>query len=85
MNREIKFRAWNGQFMEYNIAWPLVDIIERLTKATDCLLIDKGYDGYDYEEMGFCSEKAKELYIKILAAMTALTNFKKLTDENNMG
>ena len=45
--------------------WNLQDILKQLVEATDKLLIDKGYDGHDYEEMEQASKFAKEIINEI--------------------
>lgn len=46
-------------------SWPLEDILKQLVRATDILLLEKGYDGNTYEEMQLCNEYAKQLIIDI--------------------
>ncbi len=45
--------------------YPIHDILGHLVKATDILLIDKGWDGNTYEEMQQCSEIAKQIIIDV--------------------
>lgn len=52
-----------------NGPYPLADVLEHLIKATTKLLVDKGYDGHDYEEMEQAVRVAKE---KALPAITQL-------------
>lgn len=46
-------------------AWPLVDVLKKLTEASDILLKQKNYDGHGWEEIYHATEKAKQ-YIKSL-------------------
>lgn len=46
-------------------AWPLVDVLKKLTEASDILLKQKNYDGHGWEEIHHATGKAKE-YIESL-------------------
>lgn len=41
--------------------FPLKDVLNRLANATEILLHNKNYDGSDYEELGICVKRAKEI------------------------
>jgi len=45
--------------------FPLVDVLKKLTEATDILLHKHDYDGDRWEEMHICLDKGREI-IKIL-------------------
>lgn len=53
------------ELLGFTTNWPLHNLLGQLVKATDILLIDKGYDGNTYEEMQACSEIAKKLIVDI--------------------
>lgn len=42
-------------------AWPLKDVLKKLTEATHILLHEKDYDGHGWEEIEACLIRAKEI------------------------
>jgi hypothetical protein len=64
-----------SQILRLDQAYNLQDVLKYLTTATDKLLIDKGYDGHDYEEMQHCSGYGK-------GVMEAINNY--LRFKNNL-
>jgi hypothetical protein len=42
-------------------AWPLVDVLKKLTEASEILLHRKNYDGHGWEEIAKCVERAKQI------------------------
>lgn len=66
-NKTLQDRAWD--LIALNGAYPLPDVMQLLVRATEKLLIDKGYDGHDYEEMEQAVRAAKE---KAIPAITEL-------------
>lgn len=45
--------------------YPLSDVLQRLVDGSEYLLHEKSYDGDDYEEIGICVKRAKDI-IKLL-------------------
>lgn len=41
--------------------WPTKHVLSKLIWATEHLLIRKGYDGHNYEELNICVSRAKEI------------------------
>lgn len=46
--------------------YPLRDVLKRLIWATEYLLHVKNYDGHQYEELGQCVRRAREIMESIL-------------------
>ena len=59
-----------------NEAWPLVDVLSKLTEAAELFLGSYNYDGHGHEELIVCVERAKT----ILAAMRSDTSKGKSHD-----
>ena len=50
-----------ARILRTNEAWSLVDVLEKLTHATDFLLHKKDFDGDRWEEMEHCYKLGKEI------------------------
>ena len=53
------------EVLGHNNPWPLVDVLRKLTEASDTLLNRYNYDGHSHEEISICIERGKEI-IKLL-------------------
>jgi hypothetical protein len=45
--------------------FPLKDVLQNLVNASEYLLNNKSYDRHDYEEIGICVKRAKEIIQKL--------------------
>lgn len=62
----VKGALWNQTRLQgLDDPFPLKDVLQHLVNASEHLLHKKSYDGGDYEEIGICINRAKEIITKL--------------------